>query len=509
MLRRIILENFMSHGRTEIDLADGLTVLTGPNNCGKSAVVAALQILANNGRTKHVLRHGAKFCRITVETDDGHTICWERKKTTVKYTINGEDIHRVGVSIPDSLHEFLRLDQVVAETGKTTHEYDIHFGEQKSPVFLLSESGSRAASFFASSSDASRLVEMQHRHRLKLREQKATAKRLTAEQQVASSRLAAFEPLDAVSERMQTADSSLSEINRVATTIDRLRELVSEVRLKTRQQEHWQVQCHTLDRLDQVKTTPEQLQQKERTAARLRDIRRNVLELNQRRSFHDSCVRTLARLKVAPKQHDTSRIQPLMDELTAGGRRIRWATAVLKCCSSLTAVPVREPASSCRRAITLMTKAKAKQHDLSQARDALRQLESPPAESSTARLKQVIVDLRNRLRTASLLRQDAETLATLQPLAMASQSESLSELIARLGDCLNNVKAAKKKSQKSQQKARECEQEIRKFVESNPRCSSCGAELNAETLMASVPGVHRHTSVSISDGDSAHEGYDS
>ncbi len=45
MLRRIILESFMSHAHTVIDLADGLTVLTGPNNCGKSAVVAALRIL--------------------------------------------------------------------------------------------------------------------------------------------------------------------------------------------------------------------------------------------------------------------------------------------------------------------------------------------------------------------------------------------------------------------------------------------------------------------------------
>ena len=38
------------------------------------------------------MRHGAKCCRITVETDDGHTICWERKKTTVKYTLDGEDM---------------------------------------------------------------------------------------------------------------------------------------------------------------------------------------------------------------------------------------------------------------------------------------------------------------------------------------------------------------------------------------------------------------------------------
>ena len=212
MLRKIILENFMSHGRTEIDLAPGLTVLTGPNNCGKSAVVAALQTLATNGRTTHVTRHGQQVCRITVETDDDHTIVWERNKNTVKYNLDGEDIHRVGTSIPDSLHDLLRLDRVHADLGKTTHEYDIHFGQQKSPVFLLDETGSRAASFFASSSDAARLVEMQHVHRANLRDRKAAARRLSAEQRQNASELQTYSQLDAVAERVAVAEASKREI---------------------------------------------------------------------------------------------------------------------------------------------------------------------------------------------------------------------------------------------------------------------------------------------------------
>lgn len=49
MIRRIELINFMSHRRTLIEPAAGLTVLVGPNNCGKSAVVSALQILCDKG----------------------------------------------------------------------------------------------------------------------------------------------------------------------------------------------------------------------------------------------------------------------------------------------------------------------------------------------------------------------------------------------------------------------------------------------------------------------------
>lgn len=58
VIRRIELRNFMSHARTVIEPADGLTVLVGPNNCGKSAVVAALQILCHNETSTYVMLHG-------------------------------------------------------------------------------------------------------------------------------------------------------------------------------------------------------------------------------------------------------------------------------------------------------------------------------------------------------------------------------------------------------------------------------------------------------------------
>jgi predicted ATP-dependent endonuclease of OLD family len=70
MIKRIELTNFMSHEHTVIEPAAGLTVLIGPNNCGKSAIVAALQILASNENSTYVMRHGAKECSVKVETDE-------------------------------------------------------------------------------------------------------------------------------------------------------------------------------------------------------------------------------------------------------------------------------------------------------------------------------------------------------------------------------------------------------------------------------------------------------
>src|SRR6267154_958050 len=100
MIKRIELINFMSHKHTVIEPAAGLTVLVGPNNCGKSAIVAALQILFHNENSTYVKRHGERECSIKIETTDGHVIEWHRKDAP-RYVIDGKQFDRLkGSGIP-------------------------------------------------------------------------------------------------------------------------------------------------------------------------------------------------------------------------------------------------------------------------------------------------------------------------------------------------------------------------------------------------------------------------
>lgn len=193
MIRRIELENFMSHEHTVIDLAEGLTVLVGPNNCGKSAVVNALKVLCTNPKSNYVLRHGSKQCLITVVTDNGDRIVWSRKKSgSPKYEINGETFDRLKGKVPDRLHEILRLPAV--EADKET--YDVHFGEQRTPIFLLGDKEKAAAQFFASSSDAIGLVEMQVQHKADIRNNGQECERLKRERDELKRSIEVLSPLD-------------------------------------------------------------------------------------------------------------------------------------------------------------------------------------------------------------------------------------------------------------------------------------------------------------------------
>lgn len=188
MIRRLILENFMAHARTELVLGPGLTALTGPNNVGKSAVVEALRCLALNPAPRHVIRHGAKEARVTLELDDGARVVWIRKKASAGYELwrpgaeAPEEFWKLGKGgVPDEIRDALRLDLVDLEARDKA--IDVHLGDQRSPIFLLDEPSSVMAEFFAASSESAHLLAMQNA----LKRRMADAKR---DQAQARSRLA-------------------------------------------------------------------------------------------------------------------------------------------------------------------------------------------------------------------------------------------------------------------------------------------------------------------------------
>src|SRR5213075_1989187 len=113
-----------------------------------------------------------------VQTSDGHNIEWRRRNSTQSYVIDGQNFDRLKGKTPDELHQMLRLPMVDAESGG---DFDVHFGMQKSPIFLLNSPGANRARFFASSSDAIQLVAMQKRHKVKLSDRQKEKLRLEAE----------------------------------------------------------------------------------------------------------------------------------------------------------------------------------------------------------------------------------------------------------------------------------------------------------------------------------------
>lgn len=235
----------MSHRETVIEPAAGLTVIAGDNNCGKSAIVAAIQCVCANATGHYMVRHGEKECRVILETDDGHVVEWRRANRKVSYVVDGETIDRTRGKVPEKVQQALRMGVVEAEN----EEFDIHFADQKSPVFLLDGTPGQRAAFFASSSDASKLIEMQTLHKNKLADAQRQVKGLNQRETELLSRLEILSPVDQLQQDILKAEKAEKEIQNTDSSIQRLIKLVDEISAASRDANRYSAHSKSLGEL--------------------------------------------------------------------------------------------------------------------------------------------------------------------------------------------------------------------------------------------------------------------
>lgn len=129
MIRSLSLTNFQAHASRTFEFREGLNVIVGPTDAGKSSLIRALTWLALHGNSDYT-RHGQKECSVTVETDTGTVTRFKGKRNG--YTVNGEDYVAVGATQPVPVSLVLRLSPV-------------NIGLQHDPVYLLSLSPGQIA----------------------------------------------------------------------------------------------------------------------------------------------------------------------------------------------------------------------------------------------------------------------------------------------------------------------------------------------------------------------------
>lgn len=220
MIKSITLENFMSHQATRIELAPGVTVITGPNNVGKSAVVEGVRSLVQNPSQKYSIRHGARQAVVRLELDSGEIIEWVRTDKTAYYrlwrpraqggeeALVPEEYRKIGLTVPEDIQTLLRLGRVETESG----DIDIHIGNQREPIFLLNSPGSHAAGFFAASTEAEYLLHMRQALKRRVDYARTSSKVLASECLTLEKALGRYQPLDGLEPELDQAEKTYESI---------------------------------------------------------------------------------------------------------------------------------------------------------------------------------------------------------------------------------------------------------------------------------------------------------
>jgi len=472
MLTRIELKNFMSHAHTVIEPAAGLTVLVGPNNCGKSAFVAALQILCNNDKSNYVLRHGEKECSVEVETAEGHIIRWTRK-TSPSYRINGQLFDRLrGVGLPEELHQSLRLAPVDSGEGSS---FDVHFGCQKSPIFLLNEPPSAAAKFFASSSDAIRLVEMQRRHREKHFESQREKARLEAESKQLNAELESLQPAAEIDHRLKASETLHQDLNLATAALLQLESETSRLDEQVTVVAYHRAENQALHSL----APPPRLEPVADVALHIS----NLASTARQRAYAADQAAALQPLSPPPRWQDTANLASHVAQRQSLQQFIQQIEARRQSLAPLPLPPVlRETAAleSCLNRLRETTSLQSS--ELSRSR-LLQPLSSPPLPADERGLSNLVNSLAAALREARRLAASATAASRLQAPAVETNIDPLEQLVIAL-ETLNSQEQSLH-SARAQLVAEQAAvaAELRALA-AHSVCPTCGAPLDADRLVS-------------------------
>ena len=219
----IRLKNFKSHVDTQIRLSEGVTLLRGRNNIGKSHFSRALDAMRSGASAARHLRHGTHSLQVDIEFQDGSRVEWsyfKKGKVRQRYEwIVGSEVQwsiEGGKSAPDALSDVLFMDPI--------HDFDIHVVDQKMPVFMISDqvSGAQRAKLLSLDADQQRAQKMIALHTARCRDAKRDIGSISAQINRIERQIGAMGNVDALVRSLEAQENKMQTLRRKQDYADRL-----------------------------------------------------------------------------------------------------------------------------------------------------------------------------------------------------------------------------------------------------------------------------------------------
>lgn len=129
MLKSLIVDNFQSHKHSEFNFVEGVNVIQGSSNTGKSAIIRALQwVILNQPRGTSFKRHcveDSDVLQVSVSNDLGAKVKRYRKKTANAYLLQTEEqeikFEALRTDVPKEIKTALGLDEINIQSQFTPH----------------------------------------------------------------------------------------------------------------------------------------------------------------------------------------------------------------------------------------------------------------------------------------------------------------------------------------------------------------------------------------------------
>lgn len=224
-IKSIFLEDFQSHAKTKLELAPPgeLTVIVGPTDSGKTAIVRALRLLFYNvPQGADYVRVGRNMATVAVELADGTKVVRERSKSVNRYRIveSGQQprvLEGFGLSVPQEVQEATGVRTV---TIGDTIDLALNLSEQLDGPFLgKAVSGPAKAKILGSLAGTEEVDKAQQTVQLDLHRATQDEKRIADEIAILDTKVAEYDYLPRLAEQIESLDSILATVKETQTRL--------------------------------------------------------------------------------------------------------------------------------------------------------------------------------------------------------------------------------------------------------------------------------------------------
>jgi len=210
---------------------EGFTVVTGPNNSGKTASQRAVRGVFTNASPGPLVRHGASHLTVDLAFDDGPTVKWEKGEKVNRYTVDGKVLSTVGRGAPPEVAS-LGIKEIKAGSDRLWPQIAEQFG---GVLFLVDRPGSVVAEALSDVDKVGKLTEA-------LRLAESDRRSVTAELKVrradvlgAEQTLTAFDALPSAASQVEAAEQALADVEGLEGDLNVLLGFVRRAQAATRE----------------------------------------------------------------------------------------------------------------------------------------------------------------------------------------------------------------------------------------------------------------------------------
>lgn len=212
---KVRVKNFQSIKDAEVDI-EGFTVITGPNNSGKTALIRALRGAFQNTSGTGFVRHGEKSCRVEVDLGPEEGFAWEKKATgKASYEFGSKVVHPGKSAIPQEVSD-LGVCSIDAGSEKIWPQIANQFTGQ---VFLVDQTGSALAEAVADVERVGKLNRALKGAESDLRSANSELKVRKKDLKAFEEELLLFEGVDKVQETVASVEALLEKTSKIGRAV--------------------------------------------------------------------------------------------------------------------------------------------------------------------------------------------------------------------------------------------------------------------------------------------------